>query len=37
MSKGVCGFKLKAYFAAEITSRDQLVIKADEVLAAQPF
>ncbi|KAK7677857.1 hypothetical protein QCA50_019169 [Cerrena zonata] len=35
MTKGVAG--LKAYFAAEIKSHDELVIKVDAVLAAQPF
>ncbi|KAI0270585.1 hypothetical protein BC834DRAFT_521305 [Gloeopeniophorella convolvens] len=34
-SKGTLG--LKAYFAAELKSRDNLVIKVDDVLAEQPF
>ena len=33
--KGVGG--AKAYFAAELMSKDELVVKVDEVLAAQPF
>ncbi|KAH7920439.1 hypothetical protein BV22DRAFT_1133069 [Leucogyrophana mollusca] len=35
LSKGVNG--VKAYFAAELKSRDELVIKISEVLAVQPF
>ena len=27
----------KAYFTAELKSQDELVVKVDEVLAAQPF
>jgi len=34
-SKGVKG--LKAYFAAELRSKDELVVKVDNVLAEQPF
>ena len=34
-SKGVGG--VKAYFAAELHGRDELVAKVDEVLAEQPF
>ncbi|TCD62460.1 hypothetical protein EIP91_006830 [Steccherinum ochraceum] len=33
--KGVGG--AKAYFAAELMSKDELVVKVDDVLAAQPF
>ncbi|KAH8093086.1 ankyrin repeat-containing domain protein [Cristinia sonorae] len=33
--KGLGG--AKAYFAAELKSKDELVVKVDEVLAAQPF
>ncbi|KAH7911461.1 hypothetical protein BJ138DRAFT_1085554 [Hygrophoropsis aurantiaca] len=35
LAKGISG--AKAYFAAELKSRDELVIKTSEVLAAQPF
>lgn len=34
-SKGVGG--VKAYFAAELRSRDELVVKISEPLAEQPF
>ena len=34
-SKGTFG--LKAYFAADLKSKDELIIKIDEVLAEQPF
>ena len=34
-AKGVGG--LKAYFAAELKSKDELIIKVSEVLAEQPF
>jgi hypothetical protein len=34
-TKGVMG--LKAYFAAEMRSKDELVVKVSEVLAEQPF
>jgi hypothetical protein len=34
-TKGVGG--LKAYFAAELRSKDELVVKISEVLAEQPF
>jgi hypothetical protein len=34
-TKGVDG--LKAYFAAELKSKDELVVKISEVLAEQPF
>ena len=34
-SKGTFG--LKAYLVAELKSKDELVIKIDEVLAEQPF
>jgi hypothetical protein len=34
-SKGTFG--LKAYLAADLRSKDELVIKIDEVLAEQPF
>jgi len=34
-SKGTFG--LKAYLAADLKSKDELVIKIDEVLAEQPF
>jgi hypothetical protein len=34
-SKGTSG--LKAYLVAELKSKDELVIKIDEVLAEQPF
>jgi hypothetical protein len=34
-SKGAFG--LKAYLVAELKSKDELVIKIDEVLAEQPF
>jgi len=34
-SKGTFG--LKAYLVAELKSKDELVIKVDEVLAEQPF
>ena len=34
-SKGTFG--LKAYLVAELKSKDELVIKIDEILAAQPF
>lgn len=34
-SKGVGG--VKAYFAAELRSRDELVVKVSEPLAEQPF
>jgi hypothetical protein len=30
-------FGLKAYFAADLKSKDQLIIKIDETLAEQPF